>query len=203
MPATLPRPRRRLALLLLPAVAACSASRVPPAVRPLAAPLPLTVLVCSATDPDRPAPLGADGAVFARVVVGEHGGVRPDLVAHVRTAEPTRDLHETSAGLFLWTLGIVPLVQHADRRTTVELRRPAAGPDACAAPDAPPLALATTPRETTVSGWVALLLRPTPWWSEADGARPHPDGKLTRRAHAEVARLVEQRRGEIMALAGR
>lgn len=199
----MPRSLRRLPLLLLTA-GACTVSRVPPAVRPLAAPLPLTVLVCSPSDPTMPRPLGDDGVMFARVVAPGDAAARPDLVAHLRTTPRTTHAGRTSAGFFIWTLAVVPLLHHAERTATVELRRAAPGADPCAALDAPPLALTATPRERMVSGWVAqLFLRPTPWWSEADLDAPRGDPKLAREARLELARLVEERRREIMALAGR
>lgn len=194
-------------LLLLLAATACTVTRVPPAVRPLAAPLPLAVALCGPADSLLTAPFGGDGVLFARVTAaaaGAAGDERLDLVARVRTTAPAVRWNRTSVGFFLWTLAIVPAAHHEVTEVTVELQRAAAGADPCAAADAPALALTTTAREPSLSGWVPqLVLRPTPWWREVPDDGPAQRASLAGHARAEVARLVEARRGEIMALAGR
>ena len=192
----------RLAVALLAALTACTVSRVPPAVRPLPAPLPLAVAVCGPTDSLLAAPFGADGVLFARVVAAD-GTARPDLVARLRTGAPEVRYDRTSVGLFIWTLAIVPAASREVVALTVELRRPAAGADPCAASDAPSLALAATARARSLSGWIPqLALRPTPWWQDVSADRAAQRRSLAGHARAEVARLVAARRDEIVALAG-
>ena len=196
------RPLRRLAVLLAPVLAACTVTRVPPAVRPLAAPIPLAVAVCGPADSLLAAPFGADGALFARVVAS--GDARPDLVARVRTGAPELRYDRTSVGLFIWTLAIVPAASREVVEVTVELQRPASGADPCATAGAPTLALSTTARERSLAGWIPqLLLRPMPQWRDISDDPAAQRVSLAGHVRAEVARLVEARRAEIVAFARR
>jgi hypothetical protein len=214
--------RRPLPLLLLAApaaLAACSAATVPPAAPRPAAPLPLVVGLCLPPDSPHAALFGADGELFRRVRPTLAAGERPDLVATVRVAGREVRRNHFALGLFWWTLGIVPDVVHLRQTVRVELRPPAGGPNACAVPWSDEGSTTTAGdvvvldgrgAVTGVSGWAALLLRPTPWWKEdavfvhelPPGA-PIPSEQLGRAERAAVARAVLERSAALRALAGR
>ena len=214
------RRSRLLALFaLLASLAGCSAATVPRAAPRPAAALPIALGLCLPPDSPHAALFGADGELFQRVRSALAAGERPDLVATVRVVGREMRRSDFALGLFWWTFGIVPDVVRLRQTARVELRRPADGPDPCAVAwsDAGPsvtnhaVVLDGRGAVTGVSGWAALLLRPTPWWAEdtvfehelpPPGA-PIPGAQLRRAEQAALARAVIEHSAALRALGGR
>lgn len=205
--------RTAAALLLALVLSACHVTSAPPrtSIAERTAPIPLAVRVCDRTD-DMSAGVVLDAPrLFERVITDSLASA--DLVAIVGPVDSTeRTL--VSSGFFLWTLGVIPWVKREQRDVQVSFRRAEPG-ERCGPPDdsgadgsgAATVVLDSRGRMTTVQGWAALLLQPTPWWAGDDYDFQQPRSQRGRnlrlRTREALSRAIIARASEIRALAGR
>ena len=201
-------------LLLLLGLSACYVASAAPrssvaARRPA---LPVSVLVCG--DPADSAAvrlLDAD-RLFERAT---HDPASPtDLIASVRVLGLSGRT-TVSPGFFIWTLGIIPWMTRAHLDVQVLFQRRTPGVTSCppaprgesSSPGAEGLLVGATGKLSTVQGWAALLLQPTPWWSDDAVNTNRPIGaaseNLPLRTREALSRAIVAHGAELRALAGR